>query len=224
MASDETRARIIEAAGPVFAERGFRDATIREICDAAGVGLASVNYHFRDKQHLYVRVVEEAFDEMLRAKPPLTDWPPGTSPQTRLREWIERLVGHALATHRDSWQDRLLTREIREPTPDCDKILHKRIDRELAPLDAILMDVLSAETTRTERRRLAVSIVGQILIYDTHRDLVRWLIDDEDAGSTSFDITTVARHAERVVLAILGLGPPLEPRRDATDQNVTHKD
>ena len=79
MASDETRARIIEAAGPIFAEKGFRDATVREICDAAEVGLASVNYHFRDKQQLYVDVVEAAFDYLDQNRPALREWPDGDS-------------------------------------------------------------------------------------------------------------------------------------------------
>ena len=42
MGTDDTRERIVQAAGEVFAERGFRGATIREICQKAGANLASV--------------------------------------------------------------------------------------------------------------------------------------------------------------------------------------
>ena len=45
---DDTATRVLNAAGPIFAEKGFKDATVREICSAAGVNLASVNYYFRD--------------------------------------------------------------------------------------------------------------------------------------------------------------------------------
>ncbi|MCX7427502.1 MAG: helix-turn-helix domain containing protein [Planctomycetia bacterium] len=45
MASDDARSRILEAAGKVFAERGFKDTTVREICRKAGVNLVGVNYY-----------------------------------------------------------------------------------------------------------------------------------------------------------------------------------
>ncbi|MBL9122992.1 MAG: TetR family transcriptional regulator, partial [Planctomycetaceae bacterium] len=35
MASDDARNRILKAAGPVFADKGFQGATVREICQAA---------------------------------------------------------------------------------------------------------------------------------------------------------------------------------------------
>ncbi len=50
----ETRQRLIEAVGEVFAERGFRAATVRDICQRAQANVAAVNYYFGDKEH-YIR-------------------------------------------------------------------------------------------------------------------------------------------------------------------------
>ena len=58
--SETTRDKILSAAGEVFAEQGFERATIRAITERAGVNLAAVNYHFRDKAELYTRVVVDA--------------------------------------------------------------------------------------------------------------------------------------------------------------------
>ena len=49
----ETRRQLLEAAGAVFAEAGYRDATVREICRRAHANIAAINYHFGDKEKLY---------------------------------------------------------------------------------------------------------------------------------------------------------------------------
>jgi len=56
----KTREKLIEAAGQVFAERGFQEATVREICSRAGTNGAAVNYHFGDKLGLYTEVLRSS--------------------------------------------------------------------------------------------------------------------------------------------------------------------
>src|SRR5438067_12096448 len=52
MASDHTRAAILNAAERLYADRGFGDVTLRDIVAAADVNLAAVNYHFGCKDEL----------------------------------------------------------------------------------------------------------------------------------------------------------------------------
>ena len=216
MASDETRARITAAAGPIFAEKGFQGATVREICDAAEVGLASVNYHFRDKLQLYVHVVSTALD-YLDEHQPRKVWPPGTPPETRLRSWIERLTHRVLATPKDSWQERIVTREFRGPTPACEDVLHGRVEAELASLYAALDDVLPPEIDSVERLHVVLNIIGQILIYDTHRDIVRLMWPGEDVAEV-FNLEKVIDNVTRMTLATLGLAPAIGRRRCDEEQ------
>ena len=52
-----TRAVVLDAAGKVFAERGFGEATSKEICERAGTNNAAVNYYFGGKEGLYEEVL-----------------------------------------------------------------------------------------------------------------------------------------------------------------------
>jgi AcrR family transcriptional regulator len=50
--SDETRERILKAAGRLFEERGYYETGIGDIALEAGLGRASVYYHFPDKESI----------------------------------------------------------------------------------------------------------------------------------------------------------------------------
>lgn len=51
--SAQTRDKLLDAAEALFAERGFRAASVREITQQAVCNLAAVNYHFGGKLNLY---------------------------------------------------------------------------------------------------------------------------------------------------------------------------
>ena len=56
--------QILDAAKELFAERGYRDTTVRLIAKKAGVNGASVNYYFRSKDSLYETIFSEAFEKV----------------------------------------------------------------------------------------------------------------------------------------------------------------
>jgi len=58
-----TEKRLLEAAGEIFAEHGYRAATIHQICQRAGANIAAVNYHFSDKEQLYHEVIRYSDEE-----------------------------------------------------------------------------------------------------------------------------------------------------------------
>lgn len=55
------RAAVIDAAVTVFAERGFADATIPEIAEAADLAPTGVYYHFATKEELFDSVVRQVY-------------------------------------------------------------------------------------------------------------------------------------------------------------------
>lgn len=63
---DAYRGLIVEAALHVFAERGYADAKVQDIADAAGVATGTVYAIFPGKQELYRAVHRENLDELAR--------------------------------------------------------------------------------------------------------------------------------------------------------------
>jgi AcrR family transcriptional regulator len=65
-----TRDRLLDTAERLFAVKGIRATTLREITDAARINNAAVNYHFRSKDDLIRSVFERCFrpvnDDRLR--------------------------------------------------------------------------------------------------------------------------------------------------------------
>src|SRR5277367_4332210 len=89
---DETRRQLLEAAGEVFAEVGFRDATVREICRRAGANIAAINYHFGDKETLYLEVLRYAHGKALAKYPPMQDLPDDAPPEKKLRVFVHSML------------------------------------------------------------------------------------------------------------------------------------
>jgi AcrR family transcriptional regulator len=58
------RARLLDVAEQLFAEKGYDAATTREIAARAGDTLGTVSYHFKSKERLYADVLRRRFDEL----------------------------------------------------------------------------------------------------------------------------------------------------------------
>jgi len=109
----ETRQRVLNAAAQVFAQKGYRDATVAEICERAGANVAAVNYYFGDKERLYEESWRHAYVEV-----PGNDFSQLSNrhPQERLRQYIQILLKHFVETGEMRSFSRLYLRELLNPT------------------------------------------------------------------------------------------------------------
>jgi AcrR family transcriptional regulator len=69
----ETRERLLDAAEALFAEKGIRTTSLRDITHHARANLAAVNYHFRSKGALVQAVFERSFGPLNRERVRLLD-------------------------------------------------------------------------------------------------------------------------------------------------------
>ncbi|MBC8868211.1 MAG: CerR family C-terminal domain-containing protein [Planctomycetes bacterium] len=208
MSEDDARTRILNVAGPIFAEKGFQATTIREICGQANVNVAAVNYHFGDKEHLYTEAVKRAHqpsgqpDELL-------EWPPGTTPETKLRDQIKAMLTRMLS-ERTPWQRQLMNREMLEPTFACRELVEAHIRDRFGQLLDILGEILPADVPAYRCHQVAFSIVGQALHYHVASHVVTVLVGEEEREA-HYQIDQLVDHITQFSLAAMGLASPLAP-------------
>jgi TetR/AcrR family transcriptional regulator len=93
----ETRERLLAAALPIFAARGFEGATTREIAKQAGVALAALPYHFDTKDALWRAAVDRIFALLNAALATQLGTLGGLEPRERLRRSLREFVAFAAA-------------------------------------------------------------------------------------------------------------------------------
>ncbi|GAB1646696.1 TetR family transcriptional regulator KstR2 [Krasilnikovia sp. MM14-A1259] len=63
--ASERRAHLVQLAGDLFAEKGFRATTVREIADAAGILSGSLYHHFDSKESIGDEILSTFLDDVL---------------------------------------------------------------------------------------------------------------------------------------------------------------
>src|SRR4029453_10541192 len=63
--NSERRAHLVELAGDLFAQKGFRAAPVREIADAAGILSGSLYHHFDSKESIGDELLSAFLDDVL---------------------------------------------------------------------------------------------------------------------------------------------------------------
>jgi AcrR family transcriptional regulator len=198
---DSKRQRIIDAAGELFAERGFDATTVRDICQAADANVAAVNYYFGDKQRLYVESVVRAH-RWLMARVTLPSWSAETPGETKLADFIRTFVRRVRSSPADTWHMRLIMREIAHPSAACAELVQSSIRPQFEILIAILRELLPNETVAEKLRLIAFSIIGQCLFYHFADPVIRNLLNGEEYANLEID--KLAGHITQFSLKALG--------------------
>src|SRR6516225_1356146 len=146
--TDATQQRLLDAAEQIFAEKGFKAASIREICKRADANVAAVNYYFGDKDRLYIEAVKYAHRGCTQGLP-LPEWQPGTSPTEKLRDFIRVMVTRMMEPQSVA-SLQLMMREMAQPTAACVEVVREYIQPMAEKLVAILTE-LRPESSQRQR-------------------------------------------------------------------------
>ena len=199
--SAETKQKLLETASEVFAEQGFRNARVRDICQRAGANVASINYHFGDKEGLYREALHFAFFSLAGENP--TEWVgagDGTA-EDGIYALIKSLLSQLLGEGKTACYPRMITREMVEPTDAITEVIDKGIRPQVDALFKLLRLLLGRRVSDQKLRRCASSIFGQCMFYHFAQPAILQLRLEKKLGPRSVD--ALARHITEFSLAAL---------------------
>jgi AcrR family transcriptional regulator len=192
----DTRLRLLEAAGEIFAADGYAQATVRDICNLAEANIAAVNYHFGGKRGLYAAVFQHAASCGRIALPKIGD---GAQPEAQLRAAVSALLSCVFDSERPAWYGKLMIREMVEPTPVLDSL----VETNFRPLYEALHDIVDRLSAGRLKRpalgRCVRSLIAQCAYYHHARAVVTRL-----EPKLRFDAAEIARLADHIVDFTIG--------------------
>jgi len=160
----ETRDRLLHASEQLFATRGFKDVTVRDIARAARANVAAVNYHFGDKQGLYREVLQVAIDAIRETNEAGRRAAEGHPPAEKLRRYLSVFLRRVLNPEYETVH-RLIQREIDHPTPAMDALVEQAARPRLEFLGGVVAELMECDPADPRVLRCVGSVMAQTIIW-----------------------------------------------------------
>jgi len=184
----------------MFAEFGFHQTTVRQICLRAGANIAAVNYHFGDKTGLYTEVVRQSMQaaqlETVRAA-----FDQHASAELILRAVIKARLESLRSLDLTDWHFRIFAHELAKPTPAMTVIVNEAIKPLYSRMCELIGSMLHLPPEHEKTRMCAHSIIGQILFYAFARPVISRLAPNMKLTPAQIDL--IADHIAEFSLAYL---------------------
>ncbi|MFA6135725.1 MAG: CerR family C-terminal domain-containing protein [Phycisphaerae bacterium] len=199
----ETRRNLLAAAGEVFARKGFREATIVEICQQAAANTAAISYHFGSKEALYVESWRYAFTQSLKTYP-LDGGIPSEAPAE------EKLRGRILAIMRriidpQSHEFDIFHKEMASPTGLLTRAIQESVEPIFQGLALLVRELLGKEPREHDVQLCTMSIRAQCfgsLLHARHCKIAQGLPSTDFGFESLFDdVEQLADHVTRFSMA-----------------------
>jgi AcrR family transcriptional regulator len=159
-----TREKIFFSALFLFAEKGYRGTTVRDICRKAGAAnINSINYYFGGKEKLYRYILEYMYSEFSRRKP---DYPDNIPPEQHLKDFI---FSYCEMQYTDNEYTRafiaISNSEMTNPSPWMKALVKKYVKQQSFDFLAVMRKLLGSSVPENIVRDCALSVGGQIIYY-----------------------------------------------------------
>jgi AcrR family transcriptional regulator len=212
---EETRGRIIATALRIFGERGYDQASTRQIAAEAGVNPPALQYYFHSKEGLHRACAQHIIDRVAVSLSPAVARASEAVRSRDREEAIAALVGllDALAdgyatTGRENW-GRFIARGRIDGAGPAIALLREHIGSPLLETVAQLLGLLGNCAAHDEQVRLrALAILGQVNWLHANHDhtlaMMHW--SEFDADKLAAIKAVVREHTEAILQTLASRG------------------
>ena len=161
----QTRSRLLQVAGRLFSEHGYKSVSLRQIADAAGVNSALIGYHFGGKEGLFAEAYRSHAApinaERMRRLHELLD---GGAPQ--LEEVLDAWIRPSIVTGGRYRAQHIFIRLITVRTRSNARFLDRLAYETYGPVNEAYLDVLATCLPHLSRETLVwrfFFLIGSLL-------------------------------------------------------------
>lgn len=193
----DRRARILVCACEVFAEKGYSNSTVGEICENADANVASVSYYFGGKEGLYKEALHQAF-QVADVRFPLDGGlPDDAPPEDRLRAFVSAKVGRVFCDDSGGHAQRMAAHEFSNPVSSVSNLFKEALAPQRDILGRIIRDMATTEVSEGMVRVCGFNIISlcDSRSFDKRarsRFLKKRVFSKEDIGKLAENITQFA--------------------------------
>lgn len=178
----ETRSALLKSAEALFIAHGYTGVSVRQITQACGANVASINYHFNDKTGLFREVLSNRLDQITQAKVALLESLDKQQPPVTLEQVLDVYIRSFFESHLTAEGDRLMQIIYREMGPDAvtGDLVAERLIRPInrAFKNALMKACPSLDDSYASL--CASSITGQILHFMRSRGILRSMHNSQE--------------------------------------------
>ena len=178
---DESKKRILDAAGEVFAEHGYARTTIREVARRAGISIGGIYIYFRNKEELYTGLMREQMDAFSDHTGSLRD----QEPLAALKSVIDSYMEYA------AQRTKMLSTNIKEYDLALKKPLKKAFFKSQKQL---IKDILQRGMKQGKLKKIDCDETADVVLFCIRGAMLAYL---------SGEIKTLKKHGEGLYKMIL---------------------
>jgi len=169
--ADYTRQSIMKAAVRLFAEKGYKGASVRDIVTKARVNQAAINYHFKGKDGLYFELLKMAFDKLTEQAGFDPEKLKSLSREEALRSFVAQQLRPLLFRDELSLYIRMFAWEGAHPSKIFLKFMEKNTITYLTAAVDIVQRFMPSGTDRRVALCGAIWLMGQCSTFVRNREL-----------------------------------------------------